>query len=67
MQPQFLPAAAAQGDSGNIDIRHWLRVVLHSWRSILGVCVVVSLRAALWVMRIPAVYRATTTLLIDRP
>jgi succinoglycan biosynthesis transport protein ExoP len=65
MQPQFLPAAMGPGDGASIDVRHLLRVVLQSWRSILGLCIVVSLLAALWVMRIAPVYSATATVMIE--
>jgi polysaccharide biosynthesis transport protein len=65
MQPQVLPATIFPGDGGSIDLRHFWRVVVQSWRGILGLCVVVSLLAALWVMRIAPVYMATTTILIE--
>ena len=64
MQAHNLPAISP-GEGGSIDLRHIWRVVAGNWRSIIGLSVVVSLLAALWVMRIPPVYLATTTILID--
>lgn len=48
-----------------VDVRRLWRVVRHSWRSILGLCLVVSLLTTLWVMRIDPVYRASTTIMIE--
>ena len=65
MQPQILQDVAFSDDGASIDVRHLWRVVLQSWRGILGLCIVVSLLTALWVMRIAPVYRATTTIMIE--
>lgn len=65
MQVHSLPADHSAPDDGVIDLRHTWRVVRQSWRGILGLCFVVSLLTALWVMRIDPVYRASTTIMIE--
>jgi succinoglycan biosynthesis transport protein ExoP len=65
MQVENLPAALYPPDDDIIDLRHLWRVVRQSWRGILGLCLVVSLLATLWVMRIAPVYRASTTIMIE--
>jgi polysaccharide biosynthesis transport protein len=65
MQVQNLPATLYAPDDDVIDLRQLWRVLRHSWRGILGLCLVVSLLTTLWVMRIAPVYRASTTILIE--
>ncbi|NQX88252.1 MAG: polysaccharide biosynthesis tyrosine autokinase [Halioglobus sp.] len=48
-----------------IDVRRLWGVVWKNWRSILGLCIVVSMSAGLWAMRIAPVYRASTTIMIE--
>ena len=66
MQPQNLPATFLPPPAGeSIDLRHFWRVVRQSWKGILGLCLVVGMLTALWVMRIPPVYKASTTIMIE--
>ncbi|HEY6131940.1 MAG TPA: Wzz/FepE/Etk N-terminal domain-containing protein, partial [Halioglobus sp.] len=65
MQVQHLPASSYTYDDEIIDFRHTWHVVRQSWQGILGLCFVVSLVTALWVMRIDPVYRASTTIMIE--
>ncbi|MEZ5503155.1 MAG: polysaccharide biosynthesis tyrosine autokinase [Halioglobus sp.] len=65
MQVQGLPGDIYSRDDDPIDPRQLWRTVRRSWRSILGLCIVVSLLTTLWVMRIAPVYRASTTIMIE--
>jgi polysaccharide biosynthesis transport protein len=65
MQVHNHPADFYAPDEEVIDVRRLWRVVRHSWRGILGLCVVVSLLTTLWVMRMAPVYRASTTIMIE--
>jgi succinoglycan biosynthesis transport protein ExoP len=65
MQLPNHPADFYAPDEEVIDVRRLWRVVRQSWRSIFGLCLVVSLLATLWVMRIAPVYRASTTIMIE--
>ena len=65
MQAQNLPTALYENEGESIDLQHYWRVVRQSWMGILGLCLVVSMLTALWVMRIAPVYRASTTILIE--
>jgi polysaccharide biosynthesis transport protein len=65
MQVLQRPADLYSNDEDEIDLRHLLLVIRHSWRGILGLCFVVSLLTTLWVMRIDPVYRASTTIMIE--
>jgi succinoglycan biosynthesis transport protein ExoP len=65
MQAQNLPADLYPPDDSAIDLRRLWRAVWQRWRSILGLCIVVSMLAVLWVMRIEPVYRASTTNMIE--
>jgi capsular exopolysaccharide synthesis family protein len=65
MQLQRLPSDLYARDEVLIDPRQLWRTVRQSWRSILGLCFVVSLLTILWVMRIDPVYRASTTIMIE--
>ena len=65
MQLQNHPADVYTPDEEVIDVRRLWRVVRQSWRSIFGLCLVVSLLTTLWVMRIAPVYRASTTIMIE--
>ncbi|MEM9255718.1 MAG: polysaccharide biosynthesis tyrosine autokinase [Pseudomonadota bacterium] len=65
MQAQNLPASLNAQTEDSIDFLHLLQVVLRSWRSIIGLAIVVSLLTFLWVMRIEPVYRASTTIMIE--
>jgi capsular exopolysaccharide synthesis family protein len=60
-----LPAALYPAEESPVDLRQLARVVRQNWRSILGLCFVVSLLTTLWVMRIPPVYRASATIMIE--
>lgn len=66
MQIHKHPADLYAPDESAIDLRRIWRVVRQSWRGILGLCFVVSLLTILWVMRIDPVYRASTTIMIER-
>lgn len=65
MPIRHLPTVLYPVEENTVDLRQLLRVVLHSWRGILGLCLVVSLLTTLWVMRIPPVYRASATIMIE--
>lgn len=65
MQVQPLPTDRFAPVESAIDLRRLWGVVWKSWRSILGLCIVVSMLTALWVMRIEPVYRASTTIMIE--
>lgn len=65
MQVQNHPFDSYAPADDLVDVRRLWRVVRHSWRSILGLCLVVSLLTTLWVMRIDPVYRASTTIMIE--
>ncbi|MEH6590024.1 MAG: polysaccharide biosynthesis tyrosine autokinase [Halioglobus sp.] len=65
MQAHNLPTPFSHGDESTIDLQHYWRVVRQSWKGILGLCLVVSMLAALWVMRIAPVYRASATIMIE--
>jgi capsular exopolysaccharide synthesis family protein len=65
MQLQTLPRDIYSREDDIVDPRQLWSAVRQSWRSILGLCVVVSLLAILWVMRIDPVYRASTTIMIE--
>ncbi|MCB1704393.1 MAG: polysaccharide biosynthesis tyrosine autokinase [Halioglobus sp.] len=52
-------------DGDAVDLHHLWRVIRHNLWGILGLCLVVSLLTALWVMRISPVYRASTTIMIE--
>ena len=65
MQAQNFPAELHPSEESVIDLRRLWRVVWQSWRSILGLCIVVSMLTVLWVMRIDPVYRASTTIMIE--
>jgi len=60
-----LPATLYPAEESAIDFRQLFHVVRQSWRGILGLCLVVSLLTTLWVMRIPPVYRASATIMIE--
>jgi capsular exopolysaccharide synthesis family protein len=60
-----LPAALYPAEESALDLRQLLRVVRQNWRGILGLCLVTSLLTTLWVMRIPPVYRASATIMIE--
>jgi succinoglycan biosynthesis transport protein ExoP len=65
MQAQNLPTALYESDVNLIDLLHYWHVVRRSWAGILGLCIVVSMLAALWVMRVTPVYLASTTIMIE--
>ena len=65
MQELQRPADLNPHDEDEIDLRHLWRVVRQNLWGILGLCLVVSLLATLWVMRISPVYRASTTIMIE--
>lgn len=65
MQVQPLPTERFAQAESSIDLRRLGGVVWKSWRSILGLSIVVSMLTALWVMRIDPVYRASTTIMIE--
>ena len=65
MQVQKLTPDLYAREDELLDVRQLWRTVRQNWRGILGLCVVVSLLATLWVMRIPPVYRASTTIMIE--
>jgi polysaccharide biosynthesis transport protein len=65
MQAQNLPAALFLDDDDFIDLQHYWRVVRQSWAGILGLCLVVSMLAALWVMRIAPIYSASATIMLE--
>jgi capsular exopolysaccharide synthesis family protein len=65
MQAQNLSTALNQTDDEMVDLRQLWRVVRQSWKSILGLSIIVSMLAALWVMRIDPVYRASATIMIE--
>jgi len=65
MKAQNLPADIYPPEGSVIDLRRLVRVVWESWRSILGLCIVVSMLTVLWVMRLDPVYRASTTIMIE--
>lgn len=65
MQAQSAPPGLYPPDDTVIDLGHLWRIIRQSWRGILGLCAVVSMLTALWVMRIDPVYRASTTIMIE--
>jgi capsular exopolysaccharide synthesis family protein len=65
MQVQPLPTDRLPPAESTVDLRRLWGIVSKSWGSILGLCTVISMLTALWVMRIDPVYRASTTIMIE--
>jgi len=65
MQAQRLPDELLDGPDETLDLGMLWRALRRSWIGIVGLCIVVSLIAALMAMRQPPIYRATTTLMIE--
>ncbi len=65
MQAQRLPDELVEGPDDTLDLGMLWRALRRSWIGIVGLCIVVSLIAALVAMRQPPIYRATTTIMIE--
>ncbi len=65
MQVLQRPADLHPHEEDEIDLRHLWQIVRQNFWGVLGLCVVISLLATLWVMRISPVYRASTTIMIE--